>query len=181
MFYGTNVLPDCSNIDFTSTEVVTSGGLSGLFAGTKVTDADLERILPKNDKGKYCLPSTTLASSCYNTMFDGCTSLTTAPELPATTLANSCYTSMFKGCNSLTEAPELPSTILENYCYFCMFEGCSKLNYIKMLATDISAYNCLNNWVLGVASRGTFIKNASMTSLPNGENGIPYDWSVENA
>ena len=48
MFSGTNVLPDCSNIDFTNNAVVASGGLKGLFAGTKVTDADLERILPKN-------------------------------------------------------------------------------------------------------------------------------------
>ena len=88
MFYGTNVLPDCSNIDFASSTVVASGGLKGLFSGTKVTDNDLERLLPKNDNGRYYLPATTLANSCYLNMFYKCTSLTTAPELPATTLAN---------------------------------------------------------------------------------------------
>ena len=31
MFSGTNVLPDCSNIDFTNKAVVASGGLNGLF------------------------------------------------------------------------------------------------------------------------------------------------------
>lgn len=31
-------------------------------------------------------------------MFDGCSSLTTAPELPATTLANGCYRYMFRDC-----------------------------------------------------------------------------------
>ena len=36
-----------------------------------------------------------LASSCYNSMFNGCTSLTQAPALPATTLANNCYRTMF--------------------------------------------------------------------------------------
>ena len=36
-------------------------------------------------------------------MFSGCTSLTQAPELPATTLADSCYNVMFKGCSSLSE------------------------------------------------------------------------------
>ena len=36
---------------------------------------------------------------CYNQMFNGCTSLTTAPELPATTLASSCYSDMFNGCS----------------------------------------------------------------------------------
>ena len=34
-------------------------------------------------------------------MFRNCTSLTQAPALPATTLADSCYYSMFDGCTSL--------------------------------------------------------------------------------
>jgi hypothetical protein len=34
-------------------------------------------------------------------MFKGCTSPVTAPELPATTLAESCYNGMFYGCTSL--------------------------------------------------------------------------------
>jgi hypothetical protein len=62
-----------------------------------------------------------------------------------------------------------------------MFKGCIKLNYIKMLATDISASGCLTNWVSSVASNGTFVKNAAMTSLPSGAKGIPNGWTVENA
>ena len=42
----------------------------------------------------------TMADSCYNYMFNGCTSLTTAPSLPATTLATRCYY-MFNGCTSI--------------------------------------------------------------------------------
>ena len=34
-------------------------------------------------------------------MFNGCTSLTAAPELPATTLTKDCYYAMFSGCTSL--------------------------------------------------------------------------------
>ena len=207
MFSGTNALPDCSNIDFASSTVVASGGLIGLFAGTKVTDNDLERLLPKNDNGRYYLPATTLANSCYLNMFYKCTSLTTAPELPATTLANYCYQSMFQGCISLTTAPTLPATTLANYCYqsmfqgctslttapalpanrladYCyynMFKGCTSLNYIKCLATSISASDCTSNWVSGVASTGTFVKNPSMTSWPTDENGIPTGWTVQNA
>ena len=49
-----------------------------------------------------------------------------------------------------------------------------------MLATDISATNCLDNWVRNVASTGTFVKAASMTSLPSGEDGIPLGWTVIN-
>lgn len=73
------------------------------------------------------LPATTLANSCYAGMFKNCTSLTTAPELPATTLAKYCYDSMFSGCTSLTTAPELPATILANSCYRQMFDNCSNL------------------------------------------------------
>ena len=47
-----------------------------------------------------------------------------------------------------------------------------------MLATNISATGCLSNWVNGVASTGTFVKNPSMTSLPTGTSGIPSGWTV---
>ena len=48
--------------------------------------------------------------ACFYMLFNGCTSLTTAPALPATTLAEYCYFSMFGGCTSLTTAPALPAT-----------------------------------------------------------------------
>ena len=124
------------------------------------------------------LPATRLANNCYNRMFYGCTSLTTAPVLPATTLVSNCYNSMFSGCTSLTTAPELPATTLDSKCYQYMFKDCSNLNYIKMLATDISASSCLTDWVLGVSSTGTFVKNPDMTSLPIGVDGIPSGWTV---
>lgn len=127
------------------------------------------------------LPATTLADSCYEYMFQNCRSLTTAPTiLPAITLADYCYYSMFQNCSSLTTAPELPATTLARFCYYYMFNSCTKLNYIKMLATNISASNCLNNWVYGVASTGTFVKNPAMTSLTTGASGIPSGWRVVN-
>ena len=126
------------------------------------------------------LPATNLSYSCYDEMFVGCSSLTTAPELPATTLSESCYQGMFSGCTSLVTAPELPAEILTVGCYSYMFSGCTSLNYIKCLATDISASACLNNWVYGVASSGTFVKNPAMTSWPSGDSGIPNNWTVQN-
>ena len=42
-----------------------------------------------------------MGTYCYDGMFYGCTSLTTAPALPATTLANYCYNSMFQGCTKI--------------------------------------------------------------------------------
>ena len=127
------------------------------------------------------LPATTLHLECYRSMFEGCTGLTTAPALPAETLQLRCYLSMFKGCTSLTAAPELPATTLAGGCYWSMFENCSNLNYIKCLATDISASNCTRSWVVGVSSTGTFVKHPSMTGWSTGNNGIPSAWTVQDA
>ena len=83
------------------------------------------------------LPATTLASNCYRQMFRDCTSLTEAPALPATKLVSSCYAGMFRGCTSLTTAPELPATTLEVSCYREMFYGCRGL---KISATQTGEY-----------------------------------------
>ena len=125
------------------------------------------------------LPATTLANNCYNSMFRGCTSLVTAPELPATILADICYGSMFSGCTLLTTAPELPATTLAEECYSSMFDGCSKLNYIKAMFTTTPSLNYTENWVNGVASTGTFVKNKDATWNVTGYYGIPEGWTVQ--
>ena len=127
------------------------------------------------------LPATTLQSNCYFSMFQDCTGLTQAPELPATTLQRYCYYSMFQGCTGLTQAPELPATTLQSYCYMSMFQGCSRLNSVECLATDISAFDCVSNWLSNVSSSGTFVKAASMEDWPSGDSGIPTGWTVVNA
>jgi hypothetical protein len=114
-------------------------------------------------------------------MFRNCTSLTTAPELPATMLASNCYNGMFYDCTSLTSAPELPAPELARCCYYFMFYGCSNLNYIKCLATDISATDCTKNWVNGVSSTGTFVKHPDVNSWAVGNSGIPSGWTVVDA
>ena len=125
------------------------------------------------------LPATVLSTNCYICMFKGCTSLTKAPELPATVLTMFCYQHMFNGCTSLTTAPELPALIVDQpYCYSSMFNGCSNLNYIKMLATNVNGYDSLFDWVKNVSSTGTFVKHPDMTSLPTGASGIPEGWTI---
>ena len=88
------------------------------------------------------LPATTLADGCYARMFEGCTSLTTAPSLPATTLADNCYNAMFTGCTSLTTAPELPATTLANRCYMSMFQVCTSLTTAPSLPATTLADGC---------------------------------------
>lgn len=150
------------------------------------------------------LPSTTLGPECYMNMFNKCSSLTIAPELPATTLTSRCYTGMFNGCSSLTTAPALPATTLTDYCYRYMFANtgltkapelladqlvadcyaymfynCTKLNYIKALFTTTPSSTYTNNWVTGVSSTGTFIKNINATWNVTGIYGIPTGWTVQ--
>ena len=84
------------------------------------------------------LPATTLASSCYRNMFNGCGSLTTAPALPATTLASNCYDSMFRNCTGLTAAPALPATTLDTSCYSAMFYGCKFTTAPTLPATTLA-------------------------------------------
>ena len=93
---------------------------------------------------------------------------------------------MFIDCTNLTTAPELPATTLAEFCYGTMFRDCEKLDHITMLATDISAPYCLDGWVIGVASTGTFTKAASLEQgtesgqIPTGISGIPEGWTVKN-
>lgn len=154
------------------------------------------------------LPATTLSEGCYEGMFNHCTSLISVPNnyLTATTLARNCYSYMFRECTSLTTAPDLTANIgtFDDYCYdsmfrecttlttapiinstnlaYCscsnMFTNCRNLNYIKCLATDISATQCTYDWVSGVASTGTFVK-ASGVNWSSGTSGIPNNWTVQ--
>lgn len=121
----------------------------------------VELLLPATTLADYCydhlfmgctslttapvLPATTLASYCYHSMFNGCTSLTTAPELPATTLTDYCYQSMFNGCTSLTSAPELPATVMKQYCYAYMFYGCTSLTTAPVLPATTLVNYCYFN------------------------------------
>ena len=175
-----NMFRGCSSLTYTpelpATTLAPGCYDSMFYECTSLTEAP---ELPATTLAPYCyssmfvrctsltqapeLPATTLTDRCYMIMFHGCTSLTQAPELPATTLTDRCYFMMFDGCTSLTQAPELPATTLAQLCYFNMFNGCTQLNYIYMMATDINALACLYNWVLGVSSTGTFVKNAAAT------------------
>ena len=101
------------------------------------------------------LPATTLTDYCYSNMFEGCTNLTTAPQLPATTLANHCYDSMFWNCSNLTTVPYLPVTTLASYCYANMFQGCTSLTTTPELPATTLADYCYNDMFGGCTSLTT--------------------------
>lgn len=141
---------------------------------------DLFNGAPIVDASRLLLPAATLASFCYVQMFYQCYYLTTPPTiLPATTLASACYMGMFYSCTNLTTTPALPAETLVQTCYEGMFMFCPILNYIKMMATDITAERCLYKWVQGVSSTGTFVKNANAQWDVTGESGVPSGWTIE--
>ena len=123
------------------------------------------------------LPTTTLTPHCYRALFANNPSFAVAPELPATTLAESCYRYMFQDA-SITTAPDLLATTLVIGCYDGMFNKCHSLNYIKCLATNISAMTASTvAWTQDVASSGTFVKDAN-TEWTRGSSAIPTRWSI---
>lgn len=117
------------------------------------------------------------SKNCFSHLFEHCQSLIKAPLLPATTLTDFCYHLMFAD-TSIEKAPELSATTLTNECYLAMFFRCTKLNYIKMLATDVSAEDCMTDWVEMVSSTGTFVKNKNATWDISGNSGIPTGWNI---
>ena len=131
------------------------------------------------------LPATTLANYCYQFMFFKCTSLTTAPALPAETLAEYCYRSMFYGCTSLTEAPELKATKLVDNCYAAMFYDCSALSSVKMLATNVKANQCLDDWLTNAgtsaSSRTLTVANDDVYNTMITKSYLPDNWKSGSA
>ncbi len=164
---------------FASSDVVDSSGL--LLPALNLTESCYETMFWGCTRltNAPVLPATTAAPYCYDGMFRGCTSLTSAPALPATTVAPYCYYGMFYGCTSLTTAPTLPAETLTDRCYADMFNGCSSLNYVKAMFITTVTYSHTNSWLNGVASTGTFVKNADATWDDRGGSGVPYGWTIE--
>lgn len=115
------------------------------------------------------LPATTLGASCYNAMFSGCSSLVNAPNLPATTLVGSCYESMFYRCYSLTDIPsQLPAGTLYGSCYRSMFEDCTSLTKTPIMAPNTIAANCCYRMFYGCKSITDFNVSLPATTLYDG-------------
>ena len=102
--------------------------------------------------------------------------------LPATTLKDGCYQNMFYGCKGIERAPELPALTLVKECYKEMFYDCSKLNYVKSLATDISATDCTKDWLVKAGTEAASKKAVVDSETPwviDNDSGIPVGWTKE--
>ena len=177
---------------------------TGLFNGVAYTDDYHGQFCPIEDASDLVLPAKNLSYGCYANLFNGIiymtkaprkidgttlaeyccsnmfagTGITNAPKLPATTLANYCYNGMFRGCTSLVTAPKLPAVTLSPGCYNNMFNNCSSLNKVEALFTTTPGQDYTYNWLQGVSSTGTFIKNANASWNVTGTSGVPTNWTV---
>lgn len=166
---------------------IASGGLNAMFKDcTSLATAPNLNITTLNSSG---------TKHCYD-LFRGCSALTnvTKVKLNATTLYNQSYHSMFLGCTSLVTPPEIMATSYysdssstTNGSFVEMFYNCSKLSTIKVHFTTWQ-----NNgrgtkvWTYGTKSSGTFYKPSSLPSTKNASGNttnpdyIPYNWTVSN-
>ena len=149
------------------------------------------------------LPATEFAPSACQGMFQGCVSMVKGPSVLSNNPTGSprdVYREMFRGCTSLSVAPKIygfmgwADGMFENCvslkkvfiysdwgCGSEMFNGCSSLEEITFLSTHISTVDTkaeFTDWVKGVKSNGTFIKNPNANNWLIGDNGIPNGWNV---
>ena len=119
-------------------------------------------------------------SGVFRYLFGNCSGLRDASELllPATSLTQRCYAGLFYFCTNNRKGPELPAATLVESCYADMFTYNTNINYVKCLATDISAHLATYDWFKGEEyGTGTFVKKAGV-EWPRGKDGIPSKWTV---
>jgi len=164
-FRGTATTYNLSNFSSNSGELYAYGNVMSLLYGSDFAN---KTAFPNGSQNTFCH------------LFDSMRNLYNHPALtivlPATTLAAYCYYSMFAGCTSLTTAPELPATTMTGNCYQEMFRGCSNLSSVVCLATNTST-GCLENWLYEAgtnAASPTLHVKSSMTS----RNWSAHGWTI---
>ncbi|MCQ2330301.1 MAG: hypothetical protein MJZ93_07090, partial [Paludibacteraceae bacterium] len=125
-----------------------------------------------------------MGENAFLNLFFGNENITDASGLILpSTVSKSCYFSMFFYCSELTKGPSLPATTLAESCYYLMFSGCNKLETVTMLATDVSATNCLGSFVPNVNGTLTIangLQNISGTAGATITSNIPAKWTIIN-
>ena len=183
--YG-NIMSLVSSTGYPTTPSAGGGAFRELFAGnthikshatkklilsaTTLTGGNSCNKMFNGCTGLTTLPElhvTTLGNYCYQNMFNGCTGLTSVPEdyLPATTLTPACYLSMFEGCTNLTSVPNLPATTLQPRCYYNMFKGCTKLTTVP--SNLLPATTMANAQESKGCYEGMFQNCTKLENLPN--------------
>lgn len=86
---------------------------------------------------------------------------------------------MFQGCTSLTSFPEIMIGKVGEAGFRETFYGCSNLKEIRAYIKDITASSALSNWFYNAAATGDFYCDQSLV-IPSGASGIPTGWTRRN-
>lgn len=157
--------------------------MRGMFSGNTMSFQVYGNIESMEYGDNFSGQTSIHVSSAFSQYFLSSTGLTSAENLvlPATALTSYCYNSMFEGCTSLTQSPVLPDAHGASYCYGQMFSGCTSLSSITCLVTWYPVIGWyFTNWVASVSPTGTFYKHPDMNDWPTGNNGIPSGWTVQD-
>lgn len=126
-------------------------------------------------------PATTLTDYCYDNILRDCSNLEIGPaELPAINIPEGAYRSFLANCSKLTNAPVFYGVTLGVSSYNNALGNCTLINKIISYAQNISAANCLTDWVIRIATNGDFY-NLGGANYPSGSDGIPSSWRVHTS
>jgi len=123
-----------------------------------------------------------IAESVCQEMFKGCSNLVRGPK-ELNIGGKNAYKNMFRNCTSLTYAPRLLQENISTGMYYAMFYGCknlSRLESMNLTVNDNSTNGATYNWLYGVASSGTFVRNDIATWTLRGASGVPNGWTQED-
>lgn len=197
--YG-NAMSLVDSTNYATTTEVPAHALQHLFSSNEyIKNHDtLDLVLPATTIADQCydsmfqgctqltkapeLPAIKMAAACYASMFENCTSLAKAPELPAKELDSNCYSGMFSGCTALTESPVLPAETLDKlYCYYSMFYGCTNLKSVTCLATSIDYSDNVEHWLENAGSAVTGTKEfhcKAGSTIWESGVNVPAGWTI---
>lgn len=171
---GTSASGANNNLHIASTAKFSiSGNILSLFYEDNFKNYNTFPKIPSGEYGSY-------NPRHFSFVFFGSTFLYNAQELKLPNdVTKLCYYSTFQGCTSLTTAPELPATNLSENCYAYMFNKCTNLNYVKALfTTDLTLDLYLRMWLNNVSPTGTFVKSKD-ANWTKEQAGIPEGWTVQ--
>lgn len=156
--------------DYTQYQLENGAMFKGFFA-------DMDCL---TDCGMLLLPATTLGSYCYTNMFSGCTSLLVPPVLPAADkveLNVACFAGMYM--YTAIEVISIPGIYSSQWCFDSMFYGCENLSVLECNLIDISAPDCLNNWLDGAGNGGATLFCRQDAGFEIGVNVPSEGWTIE--
>lgn len=180
----------CTSLKFVGSFNITSSGLSSLeniFNSCSSLETVDFRLSSTGERVCYqafkdcvsltgmgiSLPSLYTAPRCYESMFSGCSGLTSFSSLPANDVDDYSYQSMFEGCSSLYEFDSIDATRVSTYSLRRMFKGCSslvsapELKFYSLVGWNDNGYLCLEEMFCDCVNL-SYIKCAFLTDPASG-------------